>query len=153
MRSFSLRTTLVAAMTILTLATAVSLGAVSLRSAVQELRDDAVRSVGAVVDSHKLALVRMLNRQVERARRTLAGPLAHCGDDRRCLARVVQDHEQTERAVGIRLLEAGRVLVTSGEVPARPAAFVRVRSRPSSGGRGATCCSRFAWRAPHASWR
>jgi len=123
MRSFSLRTTLVAAMVLLTLATAMFLGTVSLRSSVQELRDDAMRSVGAVADSHRRALVRMLNRQVERAGRTLAGPLANCGDDRQCLQRVANDHEETERAVGIRLLEAGRVLVTSGAVRAQPAVF------------------------------
>jgi PAS domain S-box-containing protein len=120
MRRFSLRTTLVAAMTVLTLATALFLGAVSLRSSVQELRDDAVRSVGAVADSHKLALVRMLNRQIERAARTLAGPLAACGADARCLERVMQDHERTERALGIRMLEAGRVLVSSGEPSVLP---------------------------------
>jgi PAS domain S-box-containing protein len=120
MRSFSLRTTLVAAMTMLTLATAVSLGTVSLASSVRELRDDAVRSVGAVADSHKLAVVRMLNRQIERAARMLAGPLAGCGDDRQCLVRAAEDHQRTEHALGIRLVDAGRVLVTSGDQPAEP---------------------------------
>jgi PAS domain S-box-containing protein len=125
MRTFSLRTTLVAAMTMLTLVTAVFLGAVSLRSSVRELRDDAVRSVGAVADSHKLALVRMLNRQSDRAARTLAGPLAHCGADRRCLARVADDHQRTEHAVGIRLQDAGQVLVTIGEPSAGPVGALR----------------------------
>ncbi|MGH9315416.1 MAG: ATP-binding protein [Vicinamibacterales bacterium] len=125
MRSFSLRTTLVAAMVGLTLATAALIGTVSYRSALLELREDAVRAVGAVADSHKLAFVRMLNRQVERAERTLAGPLARCGADRQCLARVVEDHERTERAAGIRLLEAGGELVASGEIPDQPVAASR----------------------------
>jgi PAS domain S-box-containing protein len=120
MRSISLRTTLVAAMVGLTLATAALIGVVSFRGAWEELRDDAMRTVGAVATSHKLALVRMIEWQVERASRTLSGSLARCGADQSCLMRVLEDHEQTERAVGARLLEGARELAATGEVPAEP---------------------------------
>jgi PAS domain S-box-containing protein len=149
MRSLSLRTTLVVAMLLVTLATAVSLGTVALRSSVRELRDDAVRSVGAVADSHRLAVVRMLNRQVERAARTMAGPLENCGADRQCLTRIVQDHERTERAIGIRLLEAGGVLVTSGE-PWTAASGPRDPGQIAAFGRRSSGDVVFAIRAIHA---